>query len=229
MKKRKKYKAKKPFSALPFLLIIFSFLFLYFLFFSDVFVLKKIKINTSIPETINIVERNIIKKNNNLFLFNTKKIKSDFSQITEIESFSIKRKIPNTLIIDIIEKESVLTCCFENNCFAIDKNGYAFKKTVKENYINCSLLILGEKVMDEKDVSNILFIKNRLDYLLGKLSFQNNNLILETKEGWNVFFDSKNNISDQIIRLEIVLEKMIENHSTIDYIDLRFGEKVYFK
>ncbi len=234
MKKRKKYKAKKKFPIFPVLVVVFVFLLIYLIFFSNVFALRKVQINSNIPEVSNAVYNNLNRKIvffnlNNLFLINTKKINQELDQIIEIKDYSVKRKMPGTLIVNILERKKALTCCLENNCVQIDKYGFAFELGHKNDHINCNYFEVGEQVMSEKTVNNILKIKKDLDYLLGSLFFENNRLTLETNQGWRIFFNTRDNISNQIQRLEIVLQEIIKNPELLDYIDLRFGETIYYK
>lgn len=54
-------------------------------------------------------------------------------------------------------------------------------------------------------------------------------LIVKTSEGWEIYFDSLGDPKSQLQNLEIILkEKIKENRKNLKYIDLRFGEKVYY-
>ncbi len=229
--KRKKHKAKKKFPIFLFLKIGLFFVLIYFFFFSNFFAIKKIQADELIYE---IVEKNIIRKIgflelNNIFLINKSKTSKEIDQIIKIESFSIKRKLPNTVIVNIKKRESKFVCCLENNCFHVDKRGIAFEKAERKDYIVCPLLKIGDQAMREKDVLTILEVQKELKDYSGKLFFDNDFLTLETKEGWHVFFNLKDNISDQIFRLRIILTEMVQNTKDLDYVDLRYGEKIYFK
>ncbi|MDD5606271.1 MAG: FtsQ-type POTRA domain-containing protein [Candidatus Pacebacteria bacterium] len=229
--KRKKYKARKKFPFLFILKITLFFIIFYFLFFSNFFELKKIKADSLVLEVVkNNITREIgFLKTNNIFLLDIKKADEKLSEIIEIEKFSIKRKLPHTLIVNIEKRKETFICCSQDRCFKVDKNGIAFEQTNKTGYISCSLSEIGNKVMDEKIVTDILKIQKDLKSFFGELSFQNNSLILETNQGWRIFFNTEDNIEKQIARLFKVLEKTIKDHSLLDYIDLRYEETIYFK
>ncbi len=234
MRKKKKYRAKKKFQIFPVLVLIFIFLLVYLVFFSKAFFIRKVEIDSDLPEVSEAVFENLTRKIgffnvNNIFLINTKKISQELDNIIEIKDYSIKRKLPGTLIINILERQKALTCCLEDNCVQIDKYGFAFEKGVTNNHVFCPLLKVGEQAMPEKTVKSILQIQKELDYLFGRLFFENDELTLETHQGWRAFFTTRDNISDQIKRLEIVLEEMVEYPESLDYINLKFGETVYYK
>ncbi len=226
-----RYKAKKKFPFFSILLIIFFSLLIYFFFFSNAFQVKTIRVDPSYSE---LIEKNIIRdfgffELNNIFLINKKNIGKELNNIVKINSFSIKRNFLNTLEVEIKEREEVLVCCFENNCFKIDKEGIAFEKTIKNDYLSCPYLELKDKITEKENIESILMVKKELEGFLGKLILENNSLTLETNEGWHIYFTFKNNISSQLLRLNILLEEIIKETKNLDYIDLKYGEKVYFR
>ncbi len=53
---------------------------------------------------------------------------------------------------------------------------------------------------------------------------------LLTKEGWRILIDDKNEPQITYENLSLALkEKIKDKRKNLDYIDLRFGNKVYFK
>jgi len=55
-------------------------------------------------------------------------------------------------------------------------------------------------------------------------------LIATTSDGWSVYFDpATEKLADQVESLAAVLSKEIKNSKDIDYIDLRFENRVYYK
>lgn len=51
---------------------------------------------------------------------------------------------------------------------------------------------------------------------------------IKTEDGFDIYFPSNNETDQQIIKLILLLNE-IEDKTTLSYIDLRFGEKVYYK
>lgn len=59
---------------------------------------------------------------------------------------------------------------------------------------------------------------------------QDTKITTKTKEGFLIYFTSEDTIQNQIDNLKIILrEKIGDNRSNLQYIDLRFGDKVYYK
>lgn len=70
---------------------------------------------------------------------------------------------------------------------------------------------------------SILFIETHIDRLSGKW------IGILTSAGYLILFDAAGDIQAQALRLQSVLKESIPDPSTLEYIDLRFGDHVYFK
>jgi len=54
-------------------------------------------------------------------------------------------------------------------------------------------------------------------------------LTMVTTQGWYVIFRTTDSANDQIARLALLLQNKITDRDQLEYIDLRFGEKTFFK
>ena len=52
---------------------------------------------------------------------------------------------------------------------------------------------------------------------------------VKTGLGYRILFDASGDIDGQANHLEVLLRETINNPEQLDYIDLRFGDHVYFK
>ena len=83
------------------------------------------------------------------------------------------------------------------------------------NYINTMYLLWQEVIADK--------IKIKKMYIEDKKDFK-----IEINLGYNIIFNKEKDIKEQLNNFnKILLENIIGTE--IDYIDLRFGNKVYFK
>ena len=128
-----------------------------------------------------------------------------------------------------------------SDCFNLDNKGVIFEQGREET---AELVIksekeifLGEKVIEEDYLGIILEIKETLkgDSQIDIKEFfipnEEEKLIVKTFGNWEVYFNPAENISDQIFNLKLVLKEKIplEKTGNLEYIDLRFGSRVYFK
>src|SRR5680860_1052460 len=150
-------------------LAILVSLILYFLFFSSFFQIKIIK-----TKGIRSIEGNIIEDfvnaeiskhttllllKNNYFLVNEKDLeKRLLLEFSEIESIKIKKILPETLGVEIIEKTPLITWCRLDQCYYLDSNGFAFteeeanlKTSNNETFIKITeQLEIEEEVIENK-------------------------------------------------------------------------------
>lgn len=112
------------------LIIIFIFVTAIVLFMikSEMFELKEVKVQN----LKRIKKDDIIKilwqyNNQNIFMINTKEIKDKLMENPEIENVTIKRELPNKLILNIKEKETIGLIKYMNSYIEIDKNGYVIR------------------------------------------------------------------------------------------------------
>jgi len=139
------------------ILIISIFLIIYFIFFSQLFLLKEIKVEGN-KNVLSDNIKGIINNNtsqpilgfipgNNFFLNKDEEIETVLlNEFSEIESVEVNKKFPRLLEIKITEKTPLIIWCKLDNCFYIDNNGTAF-------------LSAGKKIFTEKDEKIIKIIE----------------------------------------------------------------------
>lgn len=175
------------------------------------------------------------------------KILGNFSQIAET---NIKRRLPDIFKIEIKEKipvaswyQSSLAERQNEDCFYIDKEGVIFERNPEklQPIIRPESpildLVLGKPVIERKYLEAILEIDGQLKKNLGIdvkefiFSANEEKLTVETSQGWKIIFNLEKGVTSQIFNLEVVLKEKIplETRGNLEYIDLRFGNRVYFK
>lgn len=216
------------------LLIALIFFVAYFIFFSEFFIIKKIDINgnktisnESIEEIIKNESSNPILAvfpGNNFFLTSEKKIKERLlSEFSEIKTITIKKKLPNTIKAEIIEKNPLILWCRIENCYYLDAKGTAFmaesnsaeiykdKKFIKiieelEIKEEIEAEIEREKKAKENESALLDNIQNTID------SEISDNPELDEKE------DDKKNEDKNIILEPIKINDKVADEDFIDFI-----------
>ncbi len=254
-RKRFKFKKKKSiFKSSNFWLSLvffaFSCLVVYFLFFSRFFNIEKVFVvgqeRLQKEEIENLVKNNLKRKilffeTKNIFLANLsdieKKILSNFPQIFELK---IKRKLPNSLIVELKERKEIASFC-HGECFLLDKEGVVFEKNQEnlnlpkiENEDFEGEIKLGEKILEKEILEKILQAKNKIEELeieIEKILVSKENFYFFTKDGWKIILNPKEDIDWQVKKLEVALKEAIpkEKRGLLEYIDLRFGNFAFPK
>lgn len=166
--------------------------------------------------------------------------------IVELDTVSIQRKFPSTLVISVQEKKTVALWC-KDTCFALDKHGVAFKKTdLSSDFpIIDSLRETPANLREAVIAKNALFavldfsreIKRRSLLLGDEAGVHSFTIISESQinanvsEGWRIYFSQTQDLSWQIAKLQTVLENKIppEKRKKLEYVDVRFGDQAYVK
>lgn len=103
----------------------------------------------------------------------------------------------------------------------IDKNDtpvHVGSTVLKKEEVDQAFLFLG--LLQEAGIS---YSYIDVDRVAGKW------VKLMTTDGYSILFDLTGDIQNQYENLAIILTNQVKDTSTLEYIDLRFGDKVYFK
>jgi len=182
-----------------------------------------------------------------IFLVKTQKINNDIlNKFYRIESVDTTKKNFHTLDIQIKERVPISVFCKTDakECFYIDENGVIFDQieqiphdmlTIRQ-FTNDKIALLGEEIVDKSIIELILKIDESL-----KNNFQINikeaimpdshRLNIETSENWQIYFSLEEEADLQITKLNLLLKDEISpaNRKTLQYVDLRFKDRAYYK
>ncbi|MDP3093243.1 MAG: FtsQ-type POTRA domain-containing protein [bacterium] len=161
-----------------------------------------------------------------------------------IDELKVKRLLPDSLLIEIVERKAIGIWRNQESYFSLDKKGVIFEEILKETLSDLTIeskqfqgeISLGKNVIEEKRLLQILTvqktIEEKAEIKAKEFTFFENEARLDakTKEGWKIFFDLNGDLNWQLIELELVLEKELpqEKRQGLEYLDLRFN-KVYYK
>lgn len=224
----------------------------YFLLFSSFFQIKEINVsgNKKVPsENIKeLVSEESNKKiffldSRNIFLINLKETSRKLlEKFPKIDQVNLKRKFPATIEVEIKERVAKGIWCQTETCFRLDKKGIIFEGAVvaegeliirSEN--EKTDIFLGKEIVKESSVEAILEIQKSLSEQIEIkefiISLDEKKLTIKVEEGWEAYFNLEESVSEQVFNLDLVLKEKIppEERRNLEYIDLRFGNRVYFK
>jgi cell division protein FtsQ len=106
-----------------------------------------------------------INKGNNIFYINTKRSKSKIASNAYISYVDIDRKFPNTILINVKEREATLYLNLDNKYIILDKEGFVLEikdsvenlQLVKVDGIKASNIEVGKQItIDELRVKKVL-------------------------------------------------------------------------
>lgn len=175
---------------------------------------------------------------NNIFVFPSSRLeKAVEEEFPPVKKAEIKKVLPRFLEVNIQERKKLIPVCREKECFVMDEDGVLFLPLKDEKispplYLNKELF-LGEKIFSEREVEKIIALYQGLREIVPVegLFLEKSYIFVQTTNEGKIFFDLKDSIKDQLFNLVIILEKEIppENREKLEYIDLRWEERVFYK
>jgi len=210
---------------------------------------------------INLPKKILFFSSRSIFLVDLKEINENLlNKFPQIGKIDFDRDFPDKLIILIEERKPVAifeerflskedimleggaTLRREKSHFFIDEQGIVFEKVsekgswlvIKDPSLNQDMK-LGERIIKEEKLSQILKIKSELEK--SKIGINSAEIVnhqrvnIKTLEGWEVYFNLLDDVSQQVFNLDLVLKEKIssEERGNLEYVDLRFGNQVYYK
>jgi len=186
---------------------------------------------------------------NNIFIFPEKKIRAEvLNSYPEIKEINFKDFLPEKVLTMASERELFAVWCFkEESCFFVDEEGFIFKpaplfhgglflKFFDERKDSFTIWDgKGKQVLIKNNFKNIVeFIKlaSLKDISIYRIFIKDEGIYdMETSTGWHIIIDEDNNPQETFQNLKIILEGQIKEDymAKVDYIDLRFGNKVFYK
>ncbi len=192
---------------------------------------------------------------NSIFLANLSKIhKKVLKEFPQIEKAYLKRDFPDSLVVIIKERIPIgLWCPDKQECYLIDRKAVKFgqislasttpaRNATPARHADAShagwhnvaggldLIISSQECPEKEDVTAILQInkklKEELEIEIKEFIISFDHLTAKTIEGWEIYFNLKENILQQLFNLEALLEEQLPFE---EYIDLRFGNRINYK
>ncbi len=182
-----------------------------------------------------------------IFLANSKKIEREILEAyPEIKAAAVAKIFPNSLAVEIREREKSAVFAQNDKYFYIDPMGIIFNEIqvvdagffiVRQNLDN-NEIYEGKKVVQDIVMEAILKIaknlKDNFDIDLAEAFISTpTKLDITTKENWKIYFNIEegNDIPMQIAKLNLLLEQEIsyEARQSLEYINLYFKNRAFYK
>jgi len=169
----------------------------------------------------------------NYFLFNTRKAKRDIlSSFLRVQEIEVTRVFPSQITFELKKRIPIVLLCQEK-CFLMSEDRIVFQEKDKEMDLPIieieQDIKVGDAMLLEKETQRILEAYSFLDNIgVAKAVKNNNDLVIEMEEGWQVHFNLEDDIVLSLTKLKLLLEKEISETKDLEYIDLRY-KKVYYK
>ncbi|MCF6466511.1 cell division protein FtsQ/DivIB [Clostridium sp. Cult2] len=238
-KKNSKRRIEKRKRILKLLLFVLIIILLYlFVFKTDFFNIRSIKvvgINKMSYEQV--VQASMCNKGENIFKISRKRGKESLERLPYIKEAKIKRRFPKDIIIEIDERQEIAIISYIGSYVFIDDEGYILTIADKIEEVNLPQ-IFGLEFTDLEVGNNIFnllerdsikeFItyceKSNLLLLMKYVNFtDNNNTMIELKDGIKVAFGPLDNVKYKLSFLNNILDDIGKKDIRVKQILLNKG------
>lgn len=178
------------------------------------------------------------------------KLQEKFLKIREI---NLARELPDKLEVNIVERDFWVILCNDKftpdnsedvECVFLDKDGYAFDyapdssgSLVVKIKTDFPSLSLGKNIIEEKFAFYLSDLAEKIESGIGSkvIAYEISSLVngefrIILNDGFLLILPRGGEQTNIVKVLKTVLEEEIkERRESIDYIDLRFGNKVFYK
>lgn len=234
---------------------IVAILLVWLFLFSPFFLIKKIQVSgAEISKADNITRlgwdqtkkrRWFVIPQSRLLTFNSAHLEAIIRGEYIFESIKIRKKLFGTINIDIKEKLPA-ALWFENDTYyVLDAEGFvlAQEMTVRPDLpllhnnatpvITLQQLPAESRVILQRGIELSQFTSSQFSYVKPKhitIPPEHQTIVLVLGGGQLIYFSTRQEIGPQIEKLDTLLKTELKNRlPAIDYIDLRFGDKIYYK
>lgn len=189
------------------------------------------------------LRRMLFFRNSNQFLFNEKKLHNQLLNELSLASVDIN-ELGTAIEITIQERTSNLLWMTGGHTYVVDLEGIVVRESigsipgdplplfVDQNDIEVNI---GSVVLTRDEIYSIFDFHKRIGELGVEFTQTKINRVagkwmsLVTSDGYEIYFDASGDIQQQISILKTLFDQRIIDPSVVEYVDLRFGEQVYYK
>jgi cell division septal protein FtsQ len=187
--------------------------------------------------------RFMIFKQENIFILDKNELLNRINSKYNLVSLNVDRELPNILRVGVEEKQPVLIWKTKELFYEVDGLGSIIRETLPTD-LNSELPVIYDEnnaettirasVLSAKMIQFIINLKkmidDRSDIKIAHFNALKNELKVKTQAGWEIYLSMNNDLEKQAEKLFLFLKnKKIEAGNNLNYIDLRFEDRIYYK
>jgi cell division septal protein FtsQ len=163
-----------------------------------------------------------------------------------IDYVTVRKELPNTLRLEVQERQPQAIWSAAGDFFFVDDRGVAYEQIERNESRDVSLPVIvderssttveGDRVTTD---ASLRFVADVYDELTRGGGIGVNffvapsrlapDLILVTSEGWKVYLATETDAHTQVLTLQTVLKEQVKDRRNLEYIDLRVPGRVFVK
>ncbi|MCS7199346.1 MAG: FtsQ-type POTRA domain-containing protein [Caldimicrobium sp.] len=196
-------------------LIIKTLLFMvvFVLYFTDLFVLKEIRVLNNKKISADEVKRlTDLKGQERLFRINLKDLEKRLKAHPLIEEVVIIRRLPSLLEIIIKEREALAILIKEHKGYLIDRKGIIIGGVLPQDYLYYPLIEIKNETWKDNFLTFLEWLKTNKKYLpvyenYSKITLDKNKIIFQTKNHIKIYFPL--GVTEELTKLYLHLDRIM--------------------
>lgn len=174
---------------------------------------------------------------NQMYLYDKSFLKNEILQnFPSVEKVEVKVSMHGQMTVSIVDRRALGVWCDTNDCYFYDDNGVLFKKAFKytgilftawNNVVSADLAVLGTKVPCRDICLNEKLLAFLHDKKIDKVEMNDEMLLL--KSGKEYYIKAGFDATTTIKHLEELEKKEVGMLKTLEYADVRFPHKIFYK
>ena len=204
--------------------------------------INKVEIEGALEKQISR-KRFFIFNQENIFVFDVKKFEEEINSKYNLVSLNVNKELPDFLKIEVAEKRPALVWKTGEKFYEVDEAGIVIREILADEANQGVPIVYDEKNIEraikEVALSDMMagFIVNfkkriddRSDIKITHFKASDDLLKAQTSEGWEIYLSGQDSLDQQVEKLFLFLKnKKMTVGSNLNYIDLRFEDRVYYK
>lgn len=186
---------------------------IFVLYFTDLFVLKEIRVLNNKKISVDEVKRlTDLKGHERLFRINLKDLEKKLKAHPLIEEVVIIRRLPSLLEIIIKEREALAILIKEHKGYLIDRKGVIIGGVLPQDYLYYPLIEIKNETWKDDFLSFLEWLKSNKKYLpvyenYSKITLDKNKIIFQTKNHIKIYFPL--GVKEELTKLYLHLDRIM--------------------
>ncbi len=219
----------------------------YLVFFSGIFSVNKITYSPTkyidrgaLDHAIRINKLPII--DDNIITFGLFGLSDRAEKVTGVSKTSVRRVGQHEIVVTVVEKAPLLVWQTLGRKYLVDDTGLVWAD-YQEKYQTLPLVIdtknlpvkIGDKVLPQSFANFfedlVTSFTNETGTKADKFEVMDivSDLRVTTDAGWYVYFDTSRTAKNELVSLKRVLTEVRSNGSSLEYVDLRINNRIFYK
>lgn len=198
--------------------------------------------------------RFLIFSQNNIFVFDEKSTEKEINERYALNYLKIEKRLPDSVNISVEEKMPALIWKTAEKIYLVGGDGVVIREIQEEEVsgyqtnqpgANMALVFdesnettaIKEQIINRKKAEAVVNLQSNLGRITGlqiinfaMVNREDTMIKCLTGEGWQIYFSPADDLNEQIQKLSVFLkEKNQEERRGLQYVDLRFEDRVYYK